>query len=193
MDLNIIEKGQKLDLNIVSKQSNPTDFYFGAGWDNPNGAVDLDIVAALLDSNGKLSKASDLVYFSNRDTPKSSGVFLSEDNTTGEGDGDDESIVIDTSLIPADIHSITIGLAAYSAGADLANAPNAHFRVCDGKLESSDQIADVQLSGAVASDTVVAAFTIRRNGDSWELENTAEFHQLGNQNKAIEGFGQLFA
>ncbi len=192
MNFDIIEKGQTLDLSVVSKQEATSQFYFGAGWDNPHGPVDLDIVAFLLDSNGKLTNIDNRVYFSNREKPRLSGVFLSEDNTTGDGDGDDESIVIDTSLIPADISSIVIGLAAYS-GADLFTAPNAHFRVCDGDQEDSPQIGDVQLSGAVASDTVVAAFTLQRTGDQWALENNAEFHQFGNGESSIKGFSQLYA
>ncbi len=187
----VIEKGQTLDLSVVSKQESSGKFYFGAGWDNPNGPVDLDIVAVLLDSSGKITKKADLIYFGNK---TQSGVRLSEDNTTGEGEGDDESIVIDTSLIPSDVDSIVVGLAAYSGSADLATAPNAHFRVCDGEVEESDQIGDVQLSGASASDTVVAAFTLKRAAnDSWELENTEKFHQLGNGSRAIESFGQQYA
>lgn len=185
--LEIIEKGAKFDLTIQSKQQNPTKFYFGAGWDNPNGPVDLDIVCASL-VGGKLTQGSDLVYFSNRTSP---GIQLSEDNTTGEGEGDDENIVIDTSLIPSNVDSVVIGLAAY-AGADLFTAPNAHFRVCDGDNEQSEQIGDIQLSGAVASDTVVSAFQLTRNGDNWDLENLAQFHQLGNGTGAIKGFGALY-
>ncbi len=186
----VIEKGQKLDLSVASKQANPTEFYFGAGWDNPNGPVDLDIVAVLLNKNGKIVKRDDLIFYGNT-TQK--GIHLSEDNTTGEGEGDDESIIIDTSLIPADVHSIVIGLAAYSGSDDLSTAPNAHFRVCDGNTEESEQIGDVQFAGATVSDTVVSAFTIQRSGGAWELENNAQFHQLGNGKRAIEGFGDLYA
>ena len=189
MNFDIIEKGQKLDLSIVSKQESTSEFYFGAGWDNPDGPVDLDIVAALLDSNGKLTKIDNRIYFNNR---FQTGVTLSEDNTTGEGDGDDESIVINTSLVPADIQSIVVGLAAYNAPS-LAGSPDAHFRVCDGNSEDSPQIGEIQLSDASSTDTVVTAFTLQRNGDQWELENNAQFHQLGSGKRAIEGFGELFA
>ncbi|MCP3921323.1 MAG: TerD family protein [Desulfobacterales bacterium] len=187
----IIEKGQKLDLSVVSKQGGSGKFYFGAGWDNPSGPVDLDIVAVMLDSSGKITKKADLIYFGNK---TQAGVTLSADNTTGEGDGDDESIVIDTSLIPSDVDSIVVGLAAYSGNEDLATAPNAHFRVCDGEAEGADQIGAVHLSDAAASDTVVAAFTLTRSSEGlWELQNTEQFHQLGNGSRAIESFGEHYA
>ena len=186
--LNIIEKGTTFELSVKSKQEGPQVFYFGAGWDNPNGPVDLDIVCALL-SDGKLVSNSDFVYFGNRNAP---GVALSEDNQTGEGDGDDEDIVIDTSKVDSKIDKIVIGLAAY-AGADLHSAPNPHFRVCDGDNEQSEQIGDVVVGGdATAGDTVLVAFTLMRTSSGWALENNAEFHKKGQGTGAIQGFGALF-
>ncbi len=188
MDLVIIEKGATFELDVVSKQEGPKTFYFGAGWDNPTGPVDLDIVCALL-TNGKLASNDNFVYFGNRNAP---GVALSEDNTTGEGEGDDEDIVINTELVPADVDKIVIGLAAY-AGADLHSAPNPHFRVCDGSQEDSPQIGDVVVGGdASPGDTVLVAFTLIRADGHWTLENNAEFHAKGQGSNAIRGFGGLF-
>ena len=186
--LDIIEKGTTFELSVKSKQEGPKVFYFGAGWDNPNGPVDLDIVCALL-IDGKLTTNSNFVYFGNRTAP---GVSLSKDNTTGEGEGDDEDIVIDTSKLDDNIDKIVIGLAAY-AGADLHSAPNTHFRVCDGDNENSEQIGDVVVGGdATAGDTVLVAFTLMRTTSGFVLENNAEFHQKGQGKEAIHGFGSLF-
>lgn len=185
--LNIIEKGATFALTVESKQESPTKFYFGAGWDNPNGPVDLDIVCAVL-HDGKLTSNSDFVYFANRTAP---GVMLSEDNQTGDGDGDDEDIVIDTSKLDPGVDKVVIGLAAY-AGADLYSAPNCHFRVCDGDQESSDQIGDVLLNGATDGDTVLVAFTLLKTSSGWALENNSEFHKKGQGTGAIQGFGALF-
>ncbi len=188
MDLNIVEKGQTFELDIVSKQEGPKTYYFGAGWDNPNGPVDLDIVCALL-IDGKITSNENFVYFGNRNAP---GVALSEDNTTGEGEGDDESIVIDTSKVPVNVEKIVIGLAAY-AGADLHSAPNPHFRVCDGAVEESPQIGDVVVGGETsAGNTVLVAFAISRGANGWDLENIAEFHSMGQGSEAIKGFSSLY-
>lgn len=185
--LEIIEKGATFDLSVKSKQEGSGTFYFGAGWDNPNGPVDLDIVCAILIA-GKLTEKSNFVYFGNRNAP---GVALSEDNTTGEGEGDDEDIVIDTSKLAEDVDKVVIGLVAY-AGADLFNAPNAHFRVCDGSEESSEQIGDVVVGGATEGDTVMVAFTLIKADGVWSLENNSEFHQKGQGSGAIKAFGELF-
>lgn len=188
MDLQIIAKNEVFELDVVSKQEGPGVFYFGAGWDNPNGPVDLDIVCALLVA-GKLTSNANFVYFGNRNAP---GVALSEDNQTGDGDGDDEDIVINTSEVPSDVDQIVVGLAAY-AGADLHSAPNPHFRVCDGSEETSVQIGDVTVTGGAANgDTVLVAFTLTRGASGWSLKNNAEFHKMGQGTDAIHGFGSLF-
>ena len=184
MELTIIEKGASFDLDIATKQEGPKTFYFGAGWDNPNGPVDLDIVCVLL-TGGKLAAQSDLVYFGNR---SAQGVNLSEDNQTGEGEGDDEDIVINLDEVASSVTSIVIGLAAY-AGADLAGAPNAHFRVCDGDNENSEQIGDVVVSDASPGDTVLTAFSLNRGDDGhWVLENIGEFLAAGQGGASIKGF-----
>ncbi len=188
MDINIVEKGSSINLDIASKnQSSNKQFYFGAGWDNPNGPVDLDIVCVLL-TNGKLNQQKDLIYFGNRTAP---GVQLSEDNTTGEGEGDDESIVISTSKLNDSINSIVIGLAAY-AGADFSNAPNPHFRACDGSLEDSEQIADIKAGASVSGDTVLVAFKLEKTTNGWVLTNVGDFYNKGSHKAAIEGFARLY-
>ena len=187
MDIQVLQKGQTFELEIASKQEGPKSFYFGAGWDNPNGPVDLDIVCLKL-RNSKLAKNEDLIYFSNR---SQKGVQLSDDNTTGDGDGDDENIVISTDALDSDVDSVIVGLAAYS-GADFSNAPNPHFRVCDGHEETSLQIADVEVGSGAPGDTVLVAFALRRTDSGWNLEDIGEFYQRGTGTDAIKGFASLY-
>lgn len=190
MELKIVEKGASLNLDIASKNptESPKTFYFGAGWDNPNGPVDLDIVCVAL-KDGRLQSQEDLIYFSNRSRP---GISLSEDNTTGEGDGDDESIVINTSELSDGIDGLVIGLAAY-AGADFSNAPNPHFRACDGATEQSEQIADVTAGAGNGGDTVLVAFRLSKEADGWTLTNVGEFFAKGIGRDAIKGFAELYS
>lgn len=187
MNIEILEKGNSLNLDIASK-SKSGEFYFGAGWDNPNGPVDLDIVCVLL-SEGKLLNEQNLIYFGNL---SADGVQLSEDNTTGEGEGDDESIVISTSKLDSSIDGIVIGLAAY-AGADFSSAPNPHFRACDGNNEDSEQVADVKAGNGASGDTVLVAFKLDKSGDGWILKNVGDFHNKGAGKGAIKGFSELYS
>ena len=189
--MEIIAKGQELNLDIASKQeTGSASFYFGAGWDNPNGPVDLDMVIVAL-RGGKLTSDSDLAYYAKRDAIK--GVFLSEDNQTGDGDGDDEHVIVQEPNLDPDVDGLVIGLACYSDGVDFANAPNPHFRVCDGDKEDSPQIADVPAGSGKAGDTVLVGFHLTKgsNGE-WSVKNDGLFYAKGNGVDSIKGFGELF-
>src|SRR4051812_14194926 len=101
-DFQIVEKGASFDIKDKATGAALTNLYVGAGWDVDSGkAVDLDLVAACL-IGGKLTQGGSgrLVYFGDKTEP---GVTLSADNTTGEGDGDDESIVFDLSKVEAQV------------------------------------------------------------------------------------------
>jgi tellurium resistance protein TerD len=187
MDFAIVEKGQTLEIKDKAGKA-LTNVYLGAGWDFVGSPVDLDLVAAALDANGKLTAQTRLVYFGDRAEP---GIQLSEDNRTGEGDGDDESIVFKLSEVEADVHKIAFGIVAY-AGADLSTAKNVHFRVVDGADANGTQVLDVPVSAATSGQTVLHAGNIVRDGASWKIENVSAFYARGNGGDAVKGFASLF-
>ncbi|PHS61237.1 MAG: hypothetical protein COB09_18790 [Thalassobium sp.] len=194
MDFAIVPKGQKFDFSLVSKQTTLAKLYVGAGWDmaQEGADVDLDLVAVLL-TDGKVTNKDHLIYFSNRVKSQSLGVFLSEDNVTGEGDGDDESIVIDFANLPTGVNGIALGLICYTGGITLPETVNTHLRICDGDNEQSEQVADVEIEGATAGSTVVHGMTVSMNAEGhWIVENVDTFHNCGNGIGAVQGFGQLF-
>ena len=117
---------------------------------------------------------------------------MSEDNRTGAGDGDDESLVIDLSQVEPDVDSIAIGVAAY-AGSDLAAAKNFQFRIVNGQMANDPQVFEVKTDNATSGDTVLHAATLKRGADGWTIENVSAFYKKGNQAEAIKGFAGLFA
>lgn len=187
MEFKIVEKNQSLNLTVESKQTGPKTFYFGAGWDMKGGqAVDLDLVVLHM-RDGKEPNDDDLVYFGNRNAV---GTALSEDNTTGEGDGDDESVVINVDELPSDVTCVAVGIAAYT-GADLHTVDNAHFRVCDGNNEHSPQIAEVKFYDAVSGETALLGFFIKRVAGGFQLENVESYSAAGNGTRAIHAVAEL--
>jgi tellurium resistance protein TerD len=114
IDLRKNDKGDTYDLSRVT---------IGLGWDirKPEGGFfkkmfaakgedfDLDAIAFLLDSNGKVANLgrtvamndgrqvalvdSDVVFFNNQRHP-TGNIWLTGDNRTGAGDGDDEQIIV---------------------------------------------------------------------------------------------------
>jgi stress response protein SCP2 len=194
MEITIVGKNNTFDLEIATKQAaGERKFYFGAGWDAaPGSPVDLDLVAVAL-TDGKLVNPEHLVYFGwkNNPTTNALGIFLSEDNQTGEGEGDDEDITIDTANVPASVDSIAVGIIAY-AGADLHAVDNMHFRVCDGQEETSPQIADIAISQPIAGSNVLHGFMLKRTATGWILENVSETETGPMGGVAVKQFGNKY-
>lgn len=95
MSINL-SKGQRIDLT----KTNPglTRAIIGLGWDinqyDGGAGFDLDASAFMADDNGKVINDVDFIFYNNLIHP-SGGVEHTGDNRTGEGDGDDEQIIID--------------------------------------------------------------------------------------------------
>ena len=111
-----LKKGQKVSLT----KGNPglSKVMVGLGWDlnqfDTGGAFDLDTAAFLVTASGKVSKQEDFVFYGNLLHP-SGAVQHMGDNRTGIGEGDDEQIIIDLSLVPADIVKIAFTVTIYEA------------------------------------------------------------------------------
>jgi stress response protein SCP2 len=187
LTFDIVPKGTTVEIKDKAGQA-INNAYVGAGWDMGDKPVDLDLVAACL-SNGKLTATTRLVYFNDRTEP---GVTLSEDNRTGAGDGDDESLVLDLSKVESDVDSIAIGVCAY-AGADLAAAKNFKLRIVNGLTAADPQVLEVQSGNASTGDTVLHAANLKRGTNGWTIENVSAFYKKGNGADAIKGFAGLFA
>ena len=82
----------------------------GLGWDprtTSGDAFDLDASALLLSSNGKVRSQADFIFYNQLATPDGAVVHQG-DNRTGEGEGDDEQILIDLTLLADDVDRIVI-------------------------------------------------------------------------------------
>ena len=82
----------------------------GLGWDvrATDGAdFDLDGSAFLLGADGKVRSDADFIFYNQ---PKSAdgSVAHTGDNRTGEGEGDDEAIIVELNKVPADVEKIAI-------------------------------------------------------------------------------------
>ena len=72
----------------------------------PGPSVDCDAFAMVM-HNGRITNSEDLIYFGHK-THKSGYIYHTGDNLTGDGDGDDEQIVIDLEHIDCDSIMIVI-------------------------------------------------------------------------------------
>lgn len=166
-----LKKGQKVSLT----KDNPglRNVVVGLGWDvnafDTGAAFDLDSSAFLVDDSGKVTCQDDFVFYGNLRHP-SGAVIHQGDNLTGAGDGDDEQIKVDLSLVPANISKIVFAVTIYDADARKQNfgqVSNSFIRIYD---ESNGQeILRYDLGEDFSIETASVFGELYRNNGEWKF------------------------
>ena len=83
----------------------------GLGWDvnafDSGSDFDLDAAAFMLGANGKCPTEKEFIFYGNLKHASESVEHMG-DNLTGEGEGDDEQILIELSRVPQEYDKIVI-------------------------------------------------------------------------------------
>ena len=120
-----LQKGQRVSLS--KDREGLSKIMVGLGWDaaevkkhglfgfggGSTHNIDCDASVILL-KNGRLESSKDVVYFGNL-KHASGAVKHMGDNLTGDGDGDDEQIMIDLSKLPPEYDRLVITVNIYQA------------------------------------------------------------------------------
>lgn len=160
----------------------------GLGWDTNkyDGGFDFDLDAAafLLGDNGKVNRDEDFIFYNNL-VSRNEAVVHTGDNLTGEGEGDDEVILIDFSKMPADISKIAITVTIHDAvnrKQNFGQVSNAYVRVAKRNSENDMQGEDALRFDLVEDFSVETAIVVceiyKRNGD-WKFNAVAAGYQGG--------------
>tara|TARA_Y100000588_G_C14224450_1_gene912474 strand:+ start:1120 stop:1725 length:606 start_codon:yes stop_codon:yes gene_type:complete len=181
VSINLV-KGQKIDLTKGS--AGLSKIMVGLGWDpvaQKSGGllgglfgggtpdIDCDASAIMLDANGKLTNKSNLIYFGNLRSQNNS-VIHQGDNLTGDGDGDDEQIMLDLASIDGDIQKIIFVVNIYDCvkrRQDFGMIQNAFIRVVD--MGSNGELCKFNLTDNYAGKTSLIVGEIYRNANEWKF------------------------
>jgi tellurium resistance protein TerZ len=166
-----LTKGQTVSLQ---KQSGGalTRVRMGLGWDaaakkglfgrKHAQSIDLDASALLFDAQGKLV---DQVWFAQL-TSKDGSVQHTGDNRTGAGEGDDESIRVDLSKVPAAVTTLVFTVNSFT-GQDFTQIENAFCRLID-ESSGDSEIARYDLTGSGPHNAQIMA-KVARDGAGWSM------------------------
>jgi tellurium resistance protein TerD len=170
MTINLQKGG---NVNLSKEAPGLTKMLVGLGWDAraTNGAeFDLDGSIFLLKVDGKVRDDLDFIFYNNLKSADGS-VTHTGDNRTGEGDGDDESIVIELSNIPASIERLSICVTIHDAAMRQQNfgmVSNAFIRCVD--HASGEEIARYDLSEDGSIETAMIFGEVYRHGADWKFK-----------------------
>lgn len=150
-----------------------SNIVIGLGWDSRStdgAAFDLDASAFMVKEDGKVRNDSDFVFYNN---PKSSdgSVEHTGDNTTGEGEGDDEQIKANLNGIPGEIAKIAFGVTIHDAEARSQNfgmIQAAFIRIVN--AANNEEIVRYDLSEDFSIETALIFGEIYRHGSEWKFK-----------------------
>ena len=166
-----LSKGQKVSLT----KGNPglKHIVVGLGWDTNkyDGGFDFDLDSAafLLDENGKVNADTDFVFYNNL-KHSSGAVEHLGDNLTGEGDGDDEQVKVDLSLVPQNISKIAFTVTIHEAlerRQNFGQVSNSYVRVID--EDTNQELLNYELGEEFSIETAIVVCEIYRHNGEWKF------------------------
>jgi stress response protein SCP2 len=168
-----LQKGQRISLQ-KQDGSQLTLVRMGLGWDpikkrglfgSREIEIDLDASAVLFADHQPVD-----IAFYNHLRSNDGSVMHTGDNRTGAGDGDDESIMVELTRVPAHVNVIFFVVTSYE-GHSFQQIQNAFCRLVD--ETSRGELARYTLSGGVPYTAMIMA-KVYRDGTAWKMQAIGE-------------------
>jgi len=203
IDLRKNDGGTEYDLSEVTiglgwdVRKKETGFFAGLFGQEEEEEYDLDAIAFLLDANGKVVNTGrkapttngrsisyyggDIIFFNSMQHP-SGHIWLTGDNRTGAGEGDDEQIIVKLNDLGQQYQKIVFVVAIYMGQAHKQHfgmVENAFIRAVD---KRGREIARFSLSGNSAYNSMRSMIfaEVYRHDGSWKFRAIGEPHTTDN-------------
>lgn len=175
---------RKESVNLTRKSGGSNLYECRVGWDaSPSLKADIDIMAILQNQDGK---AVDTVYFNNL---KVNGVSHSGDNRTGEGEGWDEIISIDTTKLNSGIERISVICIIYNpSGVTFGDIKNVKCQVYDAANQQDLASFAPELEFGNSKGVILGEFV--KNGTDWFFKASGDAHPT--YDETLKTFGLSF-
>jgi tellurium resistance protein TerZ len=171
-----LQKGQKISLDKEAGVK-LTKIIMGLGWDAVKSKgflgfggkaqdIDLDASCILFDEQGKQTDAAWFRQLKSKD----GSVVHTGDNRTGDGDGDDEQIVVDLTKVPDNVKSLVFTVNSFT-GQNFSQIENATCRIVN--ASDNKEVARFNLS-ALGSHNAQIMAKIYRHGGEWKMHAIGE-------------------
>lgn len=181
-----LAKGGNVSLSKAAP--NLTQIMVGLGWDarSTTGApFDLD-ASALLCASGRVLGDAYFVFYNNLKSPEGS-VEHTGDNLTGEGEGDDESILVDLSQVPDQVDKIVFPVSIHEAdlrGQSFGQVSNAFIRIVN--QADGSELARYDLSEDASTETAMIFGEVYRHRGEWKFRAVGQGYASGLRGIALD-------
>ena len=166
-----LKKGEKINLT----KGNPglKNIKLGLGWDinsfDSGYDYDLDVSIFMVGESGNVERDEDFIFYNNLKHTSGAVEHLG-DNRTGEGDGDDEEILVDLKLMPKHIQKIAVAVTIYEAKERRQNfgqVSNSYIRVINS--ENEEEILRYDLGEEFSIETAIVACELYKYNGEWKF------------------------
>ncbi|MFV0196238.1 TerD family protein [Empedobacter falsenii] len=179
-----LQKGQRQNINAPK-------FTIGLGWDtnetSTGASFDLDASVFLLGDNKKLVSDNHFIFYNNLKSPDEA-VIHTGDNLTGDGDGDDEQILIDITKLDSKIKELIVVVTIHDAEdrkQNFGQVRNSFIRVFNS--DTNEEILKYELDEDFSIETAVEFGRIYERNGEWKFEAVGAGHKDG-----LEKFVNLY-
>ena len=178
-----LSKGQRISLDKVAP--NLEAIFVGLGWDvQPTDTgydCDLDASAFLLGANEKLLSDEHFVFYNNKNSPDpNQSVKHMGDNLTGEGEGDDEVVIIDLRKVPTEVAKIVFTVTIHEAterGQNFGQVQNAFVRLVD--VKTKQELVRYDLAEDYSTETAMIMAELYRKDGDWRMNAVGAGYEGG--------------
>jgi stress response protein SCP2 len=184
-----LQKGEKIDLRKTNGES-LRNIVVGLGWDAlpppkkggimglfssqpKTPEIDCD-ASVLMCQNGKLAGNKDVIYFGNL-FHTSGAVKHTGDNRTGDGEGDDEQIIVNLDKLPAEYEKLVFVANVYQAnlrGQHFGMIQNAFIRIVD--MDTNNEICRFDLTEKYDGKKSMIFGEVVKQNDAWQFNALGE-------------------
>ncbi|MDM8524096.1 TerD family protein [Desulfococcaceae bacterium HSG8] len=164
-----LQKGQRISLS--KDAPGLSEIMVGLGWDQVKSGeqIDCDASVLMLGADDKLEDKNNIIYFGNL-TSKCKSVEHKGDNLTGEGEGDDEQVVVNLPGIPPGVQKLVFVVNIYKSKErkqHFGMIRNAFIRIVN--LSDKKEMARFNLTEEYADRTSLTVAEIYRHNDEWKF------------------------
>lgn len=184
-----LSKGGKVSLAKVAEDAGIaklSKINVGLGWDvnryDGQADFDLDASAFLCGANGKVRDDEDFIFYNKRSDVGSyqnnkwvpdeanSSIYHTGDNRTGDGEGDDELIIVDLDKVPAGIEEINFTVTINDADKNNQNfgmVENSYIRIVD--AVTNTELLRYDLGEDFSIETAIVVAKLYRHNGEWKF------------------------
>lgn len=177
-----LTKGQRISL--TKEDASLSRIMVGLGWDpvqsssgggllkslfNSQPDIDCDASVFMLNANDKLENNKHVVYFGNLKSADGSISHMG-DNLTGDGDGDDEQIMVNLSMVPQNVQKLVFVVNIYDCikrRQHFGLIQNAFIRIVN--LDNNKELIRFNLTDQYSNMTALTVGELYRHGSEWKF------------------------